>query len=74
MKILFADSFYSEFELYETSNPEDLKATIKKLVNGEPADIDETQHKIIGCQYDLETDEAIKQADETIFSYEFYED
>lgn len=74
MKILFADSFYSEFELYETSNPEDLKATIKKLVNGEPANIDETQHTIIGSQDDLETDDAINQADETIFSFELYED
>lgn len=74
MKILFANSFYSDFTLYETNNPEDLKTTIKKLVNGEAANIDEAQHKLIGSsEENLETDEAINQADETIFIFDLYE-
>lgn len=65
MKILIAGDFYSEFELYETSDPDGLKDSIKRLINGE--DVDTNKHTILGTHDTINTQEAIAQADEVVF-------
>lgn len=74
MKILFADDFYSNFELYETKEPDELKAVIKRLANGEDAEIDK-KHRLIGSSNDnLLTDIAIRKADEIVWTSDLIED
>lgn len=69
MRILFADDFYKDYELYQTERPDELKAVVKKLLNGEDADIDESKHHLIGSNQDnLLTDIAIREADEIVFT------
>ena len=69
MKILIAGDFYSEFELYETSDPDGLKDSIKRLINGE--DVDTSKHTILGTHDTMETQETIKQADKVIYISDF---
>ena len=69
MRILVASDFYSEFELYETSDPDGLKDSIKRLINGE--DVDTNKHTILGTHDTIETQEAITQADEVIYISDF---
>lgn len=68
MKILVASDFYSEFELYETSDPNGLKDNIKRLINGE--DVDISKHTILGTHDTIDTQEAIAQADKIIYTSE----
>lgn len=72
--ILVTTDFYSEFELYETTDPDDLKEYLTALYNGESVEIDETKHELIGSQDDIDTQDAINAADETIYCYELTED
>ena len=74
MKILFADDFYSNFELYETKKPEELKAVMKRLANGENAEIDK-KHRLIGSSdNNMSTDIAIRKADEIVWASDLIED
>ena len=67
MKILVTGDFYSEYELYETNFIDDLKAWIKAALNGENKPLDSNKHKLIGSHDTICTDDAIKQADMTIY-------
>lgn len=76
-KILIADDFYSDFVLYKTNYPEELISTVKKLLNGENAEIDEKKHKEIGSSNGkklLSTETAIQKADEIIFTSDLYDE
>lgn len=72
--ILVTTDFYSEFELYETTDPDDLKEYLTKLYSGEDVELDEAKHELIGSQDDIDTQDAINAADETIYTYELVED
>jgi len=74
MKILVTADFYSEFELYETSDPEDFKSWVRDMVNERPRDLDESKHQIIGFHETMETEEATKAADEIIYMTDLYEE
>lgn len=72
--ILVTTDFFSEFELYETTDPDDLRDYLTRLYNGEDVELDETKHTLLGSQDDTETSEARAAADETIYTYELAED
>ena len=74
MKILFADDFYSNFELYETKEPDELKSIIKRLANGEDAEIDKKRRLIGSSNDNLLTDIAIRKADEIVWTSDLIED
>ena len=74
MKILLTSDFFYEYDLYETSDPEALKAWIRDMMNGRFSKMDETKHKLIGTQDDLTADEAQAAADEIIYDGDMYED
>lgn len=72
--ILVTTDFFSEFELYETTDPDDLRDYLTRLYNGEDVELDETKHSLIGSCADTDEDEARAAADETIYTYELVED
>lgn len=75
MRILFADDFYANYTLYHTEHPDELKGVMKRLANGEDADIDESKHHLIGSSEDnLLTDVAIRKADEIVWTSDLIED
>lgn len=75
MRILFADDFYTNYELYNTEHPDELKSIVKRLANGDEADIDESKHHLIGSSEDnLLTDIAIREADEIVFTSDLLDD
>ena len=65
MKILLAQEFFTDYELYETSDPELLKHKIALALMGH--DVDIKPAVILGTQDDMTTEEAEQQADEIIF-------
>lgn len=65
--VLIAGDFYNEYELYETNNIDDLKSWFVECWNGNYKPLDTTKHALIGSQDDICTDDAIKQADITIY-------
>lgn len=74
MKILLASDFYYEYELYETNDPEALKSWMRDMMNGRFSKMDETKHKLLGSQDDLDLEEAQAAADEIISDSEMYDD
>lgn len=74
MKILIATSFYSEFELYETDDRDDLIKAFTEAENGNPLELDETKHTLLGSHDDISTGDARAAADEIIYDYELCED
>lgn len=74
MKIMIASDFYCEYEIYETSAPDDLRAWIKDMINGRFSKLDETKHKVIGSQDDMDTESAVSMADEILYDSDMYED
>ena len=74
MIVLVTADFYSEFELYETKDPEDLKSWVRDMVNERFRKIDDTKHKIIASHDTMETEEAIKKADITIWCNDLVEE
>lgn len=71
---LVTADFYSEFELYETSDPDDLKGWVSDMVNGRFRKLDDQKHKLIASYDDMETDDAIAKATVTIWCNELVED
>lgn len=65
--ILVTADFYSEFELYETTDPDDLKEWVRDMVNGRFRDLDERYHELSATHDTMETEEAIRVADEIIY-------
>ena len=75
MKVLITSDFYSDFELYETEHLNGLKNWIAlSIVSDKPIDLDPKQYKLIGNQDTMDTQDAIDQADETLFTSDFMED
>lgn len=77
MKIMFADSFYTDFWIFETTDRDDLIATVTDLENQRPHEIDETKHRVIydsQMQYDMTGREAEETVDEIIWNFDLYED
>lgn len=72
--ILVTTDFYSEFELYETTDPDDLKEYLTALYNGESVELDETKHTLLGSHDDISADDARAAADEIIYNYELAND
>ena len=66
MIVMITSDFYSEYELYRTEDPEDIK---KDITN-----IDTSKHELIGSHDDIWTDEALKMADEVIYIEDYMED
>lgn len=71
MKVLITEDFYTDYELYETEDINELKDYISHMSNGESAELDETRHILIGSQDDIDTETAIKEADEIIYISDF---
>ena len=67
MMVLIADSFYSSFELYETSKPNGLKTWATLELMGNNVKLDPKIHKLIGSQDTMTTADAIAQAETTIW-------
>lgn len=65
MKILIASDFYYEYELYKTSNRDNLIKHIKALASGAPVISEGLE--LIGDQDTIDTQDAIQQADEIIY-------
>lgn len=65
MKILIATSFYSEYELYDTNDPDGLVKDIRNMAKGK--EVDTSRHKLLGYQDTIDTQEAIAQADKVVF-------
>jgi hypothetical protein len=74
MKILITDDFYSAYELYEASDylstddgfsVEDYVAEQIKEKDG--VDLDPDEFTLLGTQDTIDTEDAIKEADTTIF-------
>lgn len=65
MKFLISSSFYTDFELVEAENKQD----ILDFINSEGLHDEKVQ--VIGSSDNLTLEEAQKQADETIFIEEY---
>lgn len=76
MKILITSDFYEEYELYETSDREDLLQTVTDLLNGREHEIDTEKHKTIASSESSTIDamEARATADEIFFTSDLYEE
>ena len=74
MKALITADFYSEYELYETSDPDDLTNWVRDMVNGRFRKIDDQKHKLITSHDEMDTDEAIKKADTIIYCNDLVEE
>lgn len=71
MKVLITEDFYSNYELYETEDISELKDYVSLMANGKSAELDETRHILVGSQDDIDTETAIKEADEIIYISDF---
>lgn len=70
--VLITTDFYAEYELYKTDDIDDLKHVTKLMVNGDDViEPDPAHHKLIGSNLgtgkDIDTQTAIKMADEIIY-------
>lgn len=74
MKVLIASDFYSEYELYETDDIDDLREVTRRMANGEDVSPDETKHTLLGSQDDYWLEDVQAEADETIFITDLIED
>jgi hypothetical protein len=74
MKVLVTADFYTEFELYETTDADDLKSWVRDMVNGRTRDLDETKHRIIASHETMDTETAIAEADPIIYMSDLDED
>ena len=72
--ILVTADFYSEFELYETTDPDDLLEWVRDMVNGRFRDLDETKHKLVASHDTMTTEEAIRVANDTIYTSDLDEE
>ena len=73
-KILVTADFYTEFELYETTDADDLKSWVLDMVNGRTRDLDETKHRIIATHETMDTETATAEADDVIYMSDLDED
>ena len=72
--VLVTADFYGEYELYQTSDPDDLETWVNDMVNGRFREIDSNKHKLIGDYNTMDTDKAIKMADTTIWCNDLVEE
>jgi len=73
--VLVTSDFYSEYELYRTSDVEDLKEYFRKLLKEENVDPDPAKHELIGNQDDIwNIRPFLKIIDEVFYIYDFEED
>lgn len=79
VKVLITTDFFSDYELYETSDADDLKRfaiETAKAWNGECEypELDESKHHLIGSMDDISTEEATAQADMIIYPLDLIEE
>ena len=74
MKVLIASDFYSEYELYETDDIDDLREVTRRMANGENCAPDPSKHILLGSQDDYWLEDVQAEADETIFITDLIED
>lgn len=73
-KVLVTADFYTEFELYETTDPDDLEQWVSDMVNARTRDLDETKHRIIATHETMDTETATAEADRIIYMADLDED
>jgi len=66
MIVMFSSSFYTEYELYKTSDPAQLIKDAKKAYIDGVA-IETPGATCIGCQFDFDIDQALKISDKVVF-------
>lgn len=74
MKVLIASDFYSEYELYETDDLEDLIEVTRRMANGEDITPDENKHTLLGSHDDYFLEDVKAEAEVTLFITDFIED
>ena len=74
MKVLVAESFYSDFALFETEDPNGLNHYARLYTLGQEVDCDPETYKMIGCQDTMTAEEAMEEADQVIYLSELAEE
>jgi len=67
MRALITTDFFTDFELYDTSDLEGLKAYAKNITEGIVPDLDGSVHAFLGSQDDMTAQEATEAADTIIY-------
>ena len=65
--VMIANSFYTDYELYRTGDLKDLEDNLTTYFIEGVYNIDQDKHELIGSQDDIDTETALKMADEVIF-------
>ena len=71
MKVLIASDFYSEYELYETDDIDDLREVTRRMANGEDWTPDESKHTLLVTQDDYFLEDVKAEAEVTLFITDF---